>query len=279
MRFTSNHFSFRYLLPLMLWLFIFGTESKAQCSDPNIAFKGGEVVRYHAYYNWHFVWMNAGEVTFSVKNIQWQKKPAYHITAHGSTYRNYDFFYKVRDTFEVVVDTMRLEPFMFKQVNYEGSYHCHNYYTFNHVNRTIKGRIQKEDEPERNMTLKWHDCSFDLLTMVYRARNIPYHQFAPGTKIPIKMLVDGAIYDLYIRYLGVETIKTRDGRHFRCLKFKPLLVEGTIFKSGEDMTVWVTDDKNRVPIIVEAKVLIGSVKAVFIDAQGLRHPMEAEILN
>lgn len=93
------------------------------------------------------------------------------------------------------------------------------------------------------------------------------------------MLVDGEIHNLYIRYLGIETIKTREGRRFRCLKFKPLLVEGTIFKSGEDMTVWVTDDKNRLPIIVEAKVLIGSVKAIFADAEGLRHPIEAEILK
>ncbi len=276
---NTNRIPFVIILILILSTFQAETGVHAQCSDPNTSFKAGEVVKYHAYYNWHFVWMNAGEVTFSVANTQWQKKPAYHITAHGSTYKNYDFFYKVRDTFDVVVDTATLEPFRFKQVNYEGSYYCNNYYTFNHQNRTIKGRIQKEDEPERNMTLQWRECSFDLLTMVYRARNIPYHQYEVGTKIPIKMLVDGAIYDLYIRYLGIETIKTRDGKRFRCLKFKPLLVEGTIFKSGEDMTVWVTDDKSRVPIMVEAKVLIGSVKAVFVSAQGLRHPMEAEILK
>ena len=85
------------------------------------------------------------------------------------------------------------------------------------------------------------------------------------------------IHDIYIRYLGKERIKNRDGRKFDCLKFKPLLVEGTIFESGEDMTVWVTDDQNRVPIIVEAKILIGSVKAVFVDAKGLRSPMTAEV--
>ncbi len=253
--------------------------SKAQCSDFNISFKPGEKVRYQAFYNWHFVWMNAGEVTFSVKEGKWDKKPAYHISAYGNTYKNYDFFYKVRDTFEVVVDTLHLEPYMFKQVNHEGSNYTNNYYTFDHTKRIINGRIQKEKEPARNMTIKWNDCAFDVLSMVYRARNIPYHKYAPGTRIPIKMLVDGEIHNLHIRYLGVETIKTREGRKFRCLKFKPLLVEGTIFKSGEDMTVWVTDDKNRVPIIVEAKVLIGSVKAIFADAAGLRHPIEAEIFN
>jgi hypothetical protein len=54
-------------------------------------------------------------------------------------------------------------------------------------------------------------------------------------------------------------------------------VEGTIFTSGEGMTVWVTDDENRIPIIVKAKILIGSVKAVFVGAEGLRSPMDAEL--
>ncbi len=100
-----------------------------------------------------------------------------------------------------------------------------------------------------------------------------------GTKIPIRMIVDGKVYDLYIRYLGKEIIETREDRKFRCLKFTPLVVPGTIFKSGEDMTVWVTDDLNRIPIIVEAKVLVGSIKAVFIDAKGLRNPVSAEIFD
>lgn len=262
---------------ITLFLWMVALHAPAQCRDINIAFQAGETARYHAYYNWHFIWMNAGEVTFNVKASQWNQKAAYKITAHGSTYKNYDLFYKVRDTFEVVVDTARLEPYMFKQINHEGSYYSYNYYTFDRSKRTVSGTIQKEKEPLRRMTLKWDDCSFDVLSMVYRARNIAYHNYKVGTKIPIKMLIDGDIHDLYIRYLGIEIIKTRDGRKFRCLKFKPLLVEGTIFKSGEDMTVWVTDDKNRVPILVEAKVLIGSVKAMFADAEGLKHPMEAEI--
>ena len=55
-----------------------------------------------------------------------------------------------------------------------------------------------------------------------------------------------------------------------------MLVEGTIFKGGEDMTIWVTDDGNRVPIMVEAKILIGSVKAIITGAEGL---VNKSILN
>jgi len=261
-------------------LLVLGTlQSHGQCNDVNKAFKAGEDVRYHAYYNWGFIWLNAGQVSFTVDAIKVGKTPAYHLKAHGATYSSYDKLYKVRDTFETKVDRLHLEPFEFKRITNEGSYKANYLYKFNRKTRTINASIQKEKEPRKNTSFTWKDCSFDLLTMVYKARNIDYSLYNTNEKIPISMVVDGEIHDIYIRYLGKETIKNRDGRKFRCLKFSPLLVEGTIFESGEDMTVWVTDDANRIPIIVEAKILIGSVKAVFISAKNTRHPITAEIID
>lgn len=251
--------------------------ASAQCNDHNHAFKAGEVVNYHAYYNWGFIWINAGQVSFSVEEATVINEPAYHLKSYGSTYDSYDMLFKVRDTFETKVDTTHLQPFEFRRITNEGNYHAKYHYLFNSKNRSIKASIQKEKETKKDTTLFWKDCSFDLLTMVYKARNIDYSKYRINEKIPIRMVVDGEVHDIYIRYLGKETIKNRDGRKFNCLKFSPLLVEGTIFKSGEDMTVWVTDDNNRIPIIVEAKILIGSVKAVFVDAKNTRHPMSAEV--
>ncbi len=141
-------------------------------------------------------------------------------------------------------------------------------------------KIQKGTNGEfKDSAVVLENGTNDLLSMVYMARNIDFESYAVGAKIPIRMIVDGKCYDLYIRYLGKEVVETREDRKFRCLKFRPLLVPGTIFKSGEDMTVWVTDDLNRIPIIVEAKVLIGSVKALFVGVKGARNPITAEILD
>ena len=252
-------------------------QTYAQCNDLNTSFKAGEAVSYHAYYNWGFIWLNAGQVSFTVDAVSVENTPAYHLKAHGATYKSYDRLYKVRDTFETKVDTLHLEPFEFKRVTNEGSYKANYLYKFNRKTRTINASIQKEKEARRDTTIRWKTCSFDLLTMVYKARNIDYSLYRVDEKIPISMVVDGEIHDIYIRYLGKETIKNREGRKFNCLKFSPLLVDGTIFESGEDMTVWVTDDANRIPIIVEAKILIGSVKAVFVNAENTRYPITAEV--
>ena len=73
------------------------------------------------------------------------------------------------------------------------------------------------------------------------------------------MFLDNEVYHLYIRYLGKETVKTKYGK-FRAVKFKPLLVKGTIFEGGEKMTVWVSDDANHLPLRLESPIIVGSIK-------------------
>jgi hypothetical protein len=259
---------------------VFSLQTSAQCNVTNFCFEPGEVVTYQAYYNWHFIWLNAGIVHFSVEDRTFGQQEAWFLSAYGRTYNGYDKLMQVRDTFETFVDKHDFKPLYFNRVTKEGSTESHHQYHFNYENKSIRTQIKKGEQKEfSDTTIALKACTNDLLTMVYKARNLDFSKYKPNDKIPISMIVDGKIYDLYIRYLGKEDISNRDGRKFRCLKFSPLLVPGTIFESGEDMTVWVTDDKNRIPIIVEAKVLIGSVKAIFVDAKGLRNPMTAEVIE
>lgn len=86
------------------------------------------------------------------------------------------------------------------------------------------------------------------------------------------MFLDNELYEMYIRYLGKETIKTKYGK-FRAVKFKPLLIKGTIFEGGEKMTVWVSDDRNHVPVRIESPISVGSVKIDMISYRNLRYPL------
>ncbi len=250
----------------------------AQCNISNFAFCDGEEVTYQTYYNWHFIWLNAGIVTFSVQHKNYNGTDAWFLSAYGKTYPNYDRFKTVRDTFESYVDKTNLNALFFNRVTKEGSTISHHQYTFNKDAGTIQTHIcRDESNIYTDNTIPYQECTADLLSMVYKSRNIDFTQYNSGDKIPIRMIVDGKIYDLYIRYMGKETISTREGRQFKCLKFSPLLVAGTIFNAGEDMTVWVTDDQNRIPIMVEAKILIGSVKAIFANVKNARYPLTSEI--
>jgi hypothetical protein len=90
------------------------------------------------------------------------------------------------------------------------------------------------------------------------------------------MFLDNEVYNLYIKYLGKETVKTRYGK-FRAIKFKPLLVKGTLFEGGEKMTVWVSDDANHIPLRIESPIVVGSVKVDMMQYRNLRYPLSSMI--
>src|SRR5690606_13074728 len=116
----------------------------------------------------------------------------------------------------------------------------------------------------------------DVLSAIYYARNINYNNFKIGDKIPFTMFLDDEVFYLYIRYMGKFRIKTKYGT-FKAIKIQPLLIEGTLFKGGEDMVVWVSDDRNHIPLRVESPILVGSIKADMMSYSNLRYPLSSLI--
>jgi hypothetical protein len=90
------------------------------------------------------------------------------------------------------------------------------------------------------------------------------------------MFIDNEVHDLFIRYVGKEVVKTRYGK-YNAIKFKPLLIKGTIFEGGEKMAVWVSDDRNHVPLRIESPITVGSVKVDMKGYSNLRYPMSSQI--
>ena len=115
-----------------------------------------------------------------------------------------------------------------------------------------------------------------MLSSIYYARNINFNGYQPGDKIPFNMFLDNQVYNLYIRYLGKEVIKTKYGK-FHAIKFKPLLIKGTMFQGGEGMTVWVSDDADHIPLRIESPIAIGSVKVDMTKYRGLRYSLSSII--
>jgi hypothetical protein len=116
----------------------------------------------------------------------------------------------------------------------------------------------------------------DVLSAIFYARNINWDQYKKDDKITFSMFLDNEVYEMYIRYLGKETVKTSYGK-FKAIKFKPLLIKGTIFEGGEKMTVWVSDDGNHIPIRIESPISVGSIKVDMIYNRNLRHQLSSLI--
>lgn len=242
-------------------------------------FQPGEQITYSAVYNWGFIWLKAGTVEFKVTKTKYKNNEAYHLNAFGTSIPSYDWLFKVRDYFQSYVRTDNLAPLYFDRNTYEGGYSVLNQFTFNYKDSLIYTQTQNSNMPYSEDTLKMQKDIYDVISGVYYVRNLDFDKYEINDTIPVRMIIDNEIFDLYIRYLGKEVLKTHDKRKFNTIKFSALLVEGTIFKGGEDLYVWVSDDLNRIPILVEAKILIGSVKATLVGIENQKFPLSSEIVQ
>ncbi len=261
----------------LLFLFLFLSSlgagvfpSRAQtvfCGIKNTSFQSGERLKYKVYYNMGPLWVGAGIADFSVDKTTINDRPVFHIKGVGATLKSYEWFFKVYDVYESYLDVETLLPQRFIRNVNEGGFRIYNDVRFQH---------DRGQAISTNGVFKIPDCVQDVLSAIYYARNINFDKYKPGDQIPFEMFLDDQVYSLYVRYLGKEVLTTRYGK-FHTIKFSPLLIEGTIFEGGEKMTVWVTDDKNHIPVRVDSPILVGSIKVDLIDFRNLRHELSALI--
>ena len=237
------------------------------CGIRNKAFQDGEKIDFTIYYSVIGLYVNAGNASFTTTVENYNNKPVYHVVGDGTSNSNYDWIFKVRDRYESYFDTTTLQPYKFLRDVNEGGYKIYENVTFNQkANTAITAKG----------VFKMPNCVQDVLSSIYYARNINFDNYKTGDKIPFNMFLDNEVYSLYIKYDGKEKIKTKYGK-FNAIKFKPLLVKGTIFEGGEGMTVWVSDDANHIPLRIESPITVGSVKVDMMGYENLRYPFSSMI--
>jgi hypothetical protein len=235
------------------------------CGIRNKAFLSGETIRYKVYYTLAGAFVTGGEAAFSTSLEQFNGKSVYHVTGEGKTNNFFDNFFRVRDKYETFIDTATMQPLKFLRNVDEGGYKIYENVTFN---KAVSTAITTKG------VYKMPSCIQDVISSIYYARNIDFSKLKVNDKIPFNMFLDNQVYEIYIRYLGKEIVKTKYGK-FRAIKFKPLLIKGTIFEGGEKMTVWVSDDGNHIPLRVESPITVGKVQVEMMDFRNRRYPLSS----
>lgn len=253
---------------LVIFLSILLTSSGSECQTPSVsytAFKPGEELVY----NMHYGFVNAASAVLKIdqKYTVYNNKPHYFISAISKTYPNWDWFYKVRDNFYSAVDTATLFPSYAIRDIYEGGYETVDRLFFYRTNNTVlsNGKIHKV--PAK---------IFDIISAVYYARCIDYTKFQVNQEIPIYTFFDNELFPVGLKYMGKETIETQFGK-YRCLVIKPKLVQGRIFKGQYDMTIYITDDQNHLPLLVQTAIFVGYIKAELTSYKNLKYNLSSKI--
>jgi Protein of unknown function (DUF3108) len=225
------------------------------------AFKGGEFLEYRL----HYGIINAGKATLKVNKMdnKMSGRELYHIVGSGKTKGAFDWFFKVRDTYETYLDVDGVFPWMFVRDVNEGGYKINQTYKFAQTKNKVDNGEGKSFKTPHGIQ--------DMLSAFYYARSIDYSKAKPGEIFTIWSFVDDEIWPLRIRYMGKKEIKV-SGTKYRAMKFHPVVQEGRLFKSEEDVTVWISDDENKIPLLAQGSVLVGSIKMELTKAIGLSNP-------
>jgi hypothetical protein len=228
----------------------------------NESFKRGEEIKFRI----HYGVIDAGEAVISVtdENKILNNRSTLHVVGVGTSKGAFDWFFKVRDRYESFIDEEALCPVVFIRKVDEGGY------------KFSQNQAYGKDQVSSNGKLfQIPDYTQDMLSAYYFARTMDLSNAKEGDVFAVNSFIDNEVWPLKIKYVGKETITTDVGK-VRCLKFRPIVQKGRVFKKEEDLNVWISDDKNHIPIRAQANVLVGSVKMDIISYTNLANPLSLE---
>lgn len=264
MKKTQNYITFA----LLLVLFFITLAGFSQ--EKEYAFVRGEELKYWVYYDAPLLGkVYAGKATLELTKDKdkFNDKNIFHAIGSGRSTGSFDFFFKVRDRFESWFDEEDLRPYRFIRRTNEGGYVVNDDVDFDYNKMTARSR-QKELPILMN--------TYDMVSAFYFARNLDIEDIQIDDSFPIDFYLDDSVYTSAIIYKGIEIVETSIGK-FRCMKFMPMVVTGEVFDNPYPMSLWITDDKNRIPILIKSEIIIGSVKGELFEFKNLKYPLEAKL--
>ncbi|WP_026837043.1 DUF3108 domain-containing protein [Gillisia sp. JM1] len=253
----KNRFTILCLLLLVLPLSSFSQK----------AFQDGEWFKFRI----HYGPFNASYATIGVKETSLNNKKVYHIVGKGKSTGLLHLFFKVDDNYESYVDKRTGLPYRFIRKIDEGGHTKDLQIEFDQDNNKAEVFDKKHNEKKTYTTEK---NVHDMLSAFYFVRNdINPSNLSVGDELHLNMFFDKENHDFKLKFLGKEVLSTKFGK-IATLKFRPYVMAGRVFKEQESLTFWISDDKNKIPVKIQADLAVGSLAADLEEFKGLKHQLK-----
>jgi hypothetical protein len=221
-------------------------DSFAVLAPAFVPFGAGEKLVFSVQYGL----VTAGEASLEVRNLAAiDGRPCYRIVSDARTNDFFSKFFSVRDRYESYMDTTNLYSVRYEKHLREGKFKRDDAVDFDQSGHRAVYKDKTVPIPPRTQ---------DVLSALYYVRTLPLEV---GQAISVANHTDGKNYPLVIKVLGREHIKV-DAGEFDCIIVEPILRGPGVFTQQGRLTVWLTDDRRRMPVLMKSKVVIGHVAAI-----------------
>jgi hypothetical protein len=240
---------------------------------PNYAFGFGEVLKFKIRYG--FIKAGTAEMKVMAK-IDSTQRPMYHIQSTARSISSFDWIYKVDDEVNSFVDFKGFYPLRFEKKLREGSYHADLFVDYFHKDSLAKVlfiRHKKGKEP-KSFKVKIPPFAKDILSSFYYIRT---QDLKVGESIYLTNHEKDKVFDLEVKVHKKETVKVDAGK-FRCLVVEPMLKDSeAIFKQKGRLTIWLTDDNRKIPVLMKSKIIVGSITTELVEIDGISGVIQARL--
>lgn len=234
------------------------------------AFDTGEFFKFRI----HYGVVTAGYATLEVKEAVRNNKKVYHAVGNGYTTGMTKFFFNVEDNYQSFFDKTTGKPYQYVRKIDEGGYTKNQEGFFNQDKNSI---LVKDYKNKTERTFTTPENVQDIVSTFYYLRNHPnVDKLKVGESILVDMFFDDETFKFKLKYIGNEDIETKFGT-VKTMIFRPLVQSGRVFKEEESLTVWITDDNNKIPVRIKASLAVGSLKADLESFKGLKHPFYIKV--
>ena len=175
----------------------------------------------------------------------------FRIVSTATSNKVFDSFYKVRDTMSTFVDALGLFSWRFEKKQREGDYQREQLVTFDQL-----GHVAILGDDSSEVPAYVHD----VLSAFYYVRAQPLEV---GDTIYVPHWSEKKVYTLMIVVEEREKIETAAGE-FNCIRVRPLLQSEGLFRHEGRVSIWLTDDRLHMPVLVKSRLVVGAIHAELV---------------
>jgi hypothetical protein len=234
------------------------------CFCQQKAYGDGEWLKFRI----HYGLITAGQATLEVKSERLNNQEVFHIIGFGETTGLTNWFFKVEDHYQSYILKDEDLPVRFVRNINEGGYKKDIQIDFNQSSKmaTIVDFIDNKRE-----IVPFPNRAQDMVSSFYYLRNnLDTHSLNDNDEFDLDMFFDSENYKFKLKYLRKEVLDTKFGK-VPCLVFRPYVESGRVFNEKESLTIWVSDDDNKIPLLIKADLTVGSLKASLIEFKKLNN--------